>query len=621
VNDSRLMRRLREQQLAETFNSARETSSQELISVADVLWSQLDTPLSLGMSLLARNGQIEDVLRIDFDPGRYADRKLSNIFLKEVSLARDDLQAVSFLRKCPLDDVVSADARERTAWGKFLQAEEMCRLTNLRFRARKRGAISTPAVEAILHLAQLKIANVLGDLNAKSWALRCRFGPGADNLAKGGSTSPYHKLSSISSTEDFHEGGAKLALDHTPWARFLNGLTVDDHGPIGSVDIEVVSGNKVTFVPKTALTDRSIAIEPRLNIFAQLGLGALIRSRLRKAGLDLDTQDPSQDLAYRGSISGTVATLDLSMASDTLALELVRDLLPGRWFIAMDWCRSKSGTYRNGDRETIINYEKFSSMGNGFTFELETLILWALACACCDYCRDDRSVIRVFGDDIAYPVRSVDLLVETLGYCGFLINPRKSFTSGVFRESCGADFFNGVNVRPFLQEELLNHVQSLFRLANGLRRVAYRRNNGFGCDSRLKRVWTEVRLRIPPSLIHVRGPGRVLVGRSWSDVECDDGYLLSDLDEGMTSRWVRRASGGLEGWVFVRFEAQGRAEVAREAELVYIYSLYSSRDGVFSDHKTDRLGFPLVPLRGESRRRRLNSRAFYREWPNLGGWY
>jgi len=558
-------------------------------------------------------------LRVEFDPLRYLET--------DVKLAGDDHQAISFLRKAPLDDVVSKADREATAWSKFLEAEDVCRQTNARFRARLRGEYSTPATECILHLAQQKIAGWLGNLDARSWALRCRFGPGADNLTKGHRVSAYHKLSELSSTDDFLDGAARLALSHPSWKRYLNGVhPVDGVGPIGSVDVVVVPGNKITFVPKSALTERSIAIEPRMNIFAQLGLGALIRQRLKKrAGLDLDTQVPSQELAWVGSKFGTVATIDLSSASDTLAREVVRDLLPPLWLTALEWCRSKSGTYRAHK----IVYEKFSSMGNGYTFELESMIFYALALSCAEYCREDKTLVRVFGDDIAYPTRSVDLLVEVLGYCGFSVNRRKSFTSGVFRESCGADYFNGVNVRPYLQEETLQNVETLFRLANGIRRAACRRNLGFGYDGRYRRAWVAVVQRIPSSLRSIRGPWRIAEGSRSFDVESDDGYLASDLDEAMCSRFVRFSRNGLEGWTFPRFESRGRTDVGADDAMNYLYALFSFRDGddvpLLKKKKTRATeycpnGAPLIPIRGSSKHRRLSVKGLIPDWPSIGGW-
>lgn len=600
------------------IRSPRETSDKEILEVAQSLWSQLDTPLSLGLSLLAKAGQIEDLLRVEIDPGRYHD--------KEPQRYADDAQAVAFLKKMPLSCGID---REGAAWAKFVQCEEQCRQTNERFRRLREGSGCSPAVSAILHAAQWKISRWLSGLDPKSWALRCRFGPGADLSTRGPRVSSYHKLSQLSATEDFAEGAMALACSHPSWHRAVHGIDpMQSTSEVPNwVDIDIVPGNKLVFVPKTALIDRSIAIEPRMNIFAQLGLGALIRQRLkRNAGLDLDTQTPSQELAYQGSKYGTVATIDLSSASDTVAKELVRELLPQPWLTALEWCRSCSGIYSTstGDN-TLVYYEKFSSMGNGYTFELESMIFYALALACVERLGEDSSLVRAYGDDIAVPVGSVELLGEVLAFCGFTVNPRKSFSSGVFRESCGADYFNGVDVRPYYQKEHLHYVESLFRLANGLRRVAHRRNRGYGCDLKLKRTWDYVTRRIPPSLRPIKGPFRRsdrFTPAGVTDYSSDDSYLAVNLDEAMSSEFVRRDPHGLEGWRFTAIAPTGRRVSVdqRDFGLLYAYALYACRDGSeASDSPHDRSGNREVAIRGEGPRRLLAGQ-FCSAFGDVGPW-
>lgn len=595
----------------------RVTSDEEILGIAQLLWSQLDTPLSLGLSLLVKNGQLEDALKVEIHPSRYLD--------SEGTHYADDSQAIAFLKKMPL--VIRGVDRQKAAWENFLQCEEMCQQTNARFRSLREGHGCDPAVSAVLHASQLKISRWLGSLDAKSWALRCRFGPGADISTRGRRVSAYHKLSKLSSTEDFSEGAAALVYSHPSWARALLQLEPEESlEGINSLEVELVPGNKLVFVPKTALIDRSIAIEPRLNIYAQLGLGALLRQRLKRfADLDLDDQTPSQELAHTGSLFGTVATVDLSSASDTLSKELVRDLLPEPWFNAMDWCRSKVGLYTDADGvNNLVQYQKFSSMGNGFTFELESMIFYALTLSCVEYCRDDVTLVRAYGDDIACPVKSVDLLVKVLMFCGFQPNTRKTFSSGVFRESCGHDYFKGRNVRPYYQKESLYYVESLFRLANGIRRVAVRRNRTFGCDSLLHSFWCHVTRRIPASLRALRGPFR-LVRCSFSDqldVEADDSYLACNLDEAMSSPFVRRNPHGWDGWLYTGMIPSGRHVDANIGEyaVLYAFALYACRDGssaVDSPHSKD--GNRLISVRGNGPRR-VVSGLFAPDFYDVGPW-
>jgi hypothetical protein len=239
--------------------------------------------------------------------------------------------------------------------------------------------------------------------------------------------------------------------------------------------IEVTRGNRHTVVPKTALTDRNIAIEPTVNIYFQLSVGSAMRSRMRKhAGWDLDNAAPvHREMARRGSVDGSFATIDLSNASDTLCKNLVRILLSGtRWLDLLEDLRS-TRTRVDGCWHLL---EKFSSMGNGYTFELESCVFAAIAAECL-VLRDIEPVLghncAVFGDDIIVPGNCYQLVVDTLRWCGFEINTAKSFGSGSFRESCGGDFFAGAPVRGFYLKDALSNVnhQRTFTVHNGARAV------------------------------------------------------------------------------------------------------------------------------------------------------
>lgn len=540
--------RVRNLELLARANRSQLEAEKLLADVAQELWKHLNTPLSLGLSLLAKNGQWEDVVSQEFNPGRYLETELET--------ARDDYQAVAFLRKCPL--AIAGVNRKKRAYDKFVVAEQQCAQTNARFRAMRSG-VSDPTVEPVLHLAQRKISSWLGDyISAEFWASSCRFGPGADNLNKGNSVGPYHKLSRISATADFADSAQALVRDHPAWAKAVVGRT---EGEIPTyIPVDIAQGNTVTFVPKTALVDRSIAIEPQMNIFGQLGLGTYLKTILKRNGLNLQEQGPNQVLAQKGSVDGTVATIDLASASDTLAREVVRELVPEKWFFALDLCRSKTGLYRDGEGVTSFRYEKFSSMGNGFTFELESMIFYALTLSVCDHLGLPSDLVRAYGDDITAPSGAVELLGKVLAFCGFTFNEKKSFTSSIrFRESCGADFFNGVNIRPYFVQELPTNALCLIRMANGIRRVAARRNNGYGCDERLRAAWIHVVHRIPRSLRDLKGPFRPVVppeGGAWFDVESGDGYLASNLDEALSSNWVKRNTDLCEGWLFAELGAQ-----------------------------------------------------------------
>jgi hypothetical protein len=101
--------------------------------------------------------------------------------------------------------------------------------------------------------------------------------------------------------------------------------------------------------------------------------------------------------------------------------------------------------------------DMISTMGNGFTFPLQTMLFSAVVLAAFKL---NQEVIRplfprgrewgnfgVFGDDIVVPRVIVDDVFRLLDILGFTINKDKTFVKGPFRESCGADYFRGRDIR------------------------------------------------------------------------------------------------------------------------------------------------------------------------------
>jgi hypothetical protein len=57
-----------------------------------------------------------------------------------------------------------------------------------------------------------------------------------------------------------------------------------------------------------------------------------------------------------------------------------------------------------------------------------------------------------------------------LAICGFKTNHSKTFSDGPFRESCGADWYEGIDVRPFTLDYALDSLPNLFKFINLSRR-------------------------------------------------------------------------------------------------------------------------------------------------------
>lgn len=207
----------------------------------------------------------------------------------------------------------------------------------------------------------------------------------------------------------------------------------------------VVPGNRIEFVYKKEEEARTIALEAAMNVLLQLGVDGHVRKRLLKFGIDINKQSINQDLAREGSLTNLLSTLDLKGASDTISMRLMEMLLPYEWMEYLHLLRSDVGFLPDG---TTVRYEKLSSMGNGFTFAIETLIFAACVYAVHPEVKFSKDA-HVYGDDIICPTPSVPELTQLLLLCGFSINIEKSFVlNNNVRESCGADFYKGENFRP-----------------------------------------------------------------------------------------------------------------------------------------------------------------------------
>lgn len=279
-----------------------------------------------------------------------------------------------------------------------------------------------------------------------------RFGPGATTNVNKKKSCPRIKLGErLACSEDLQSQIDNLAEEVPDW------FSLHSHEGVSTVEVHYGS---LSFVPKTFKASRCIVTEPVLNSFVQLGIGDYITERLRRAGLDLSTQEQKNKNAARiGSLTGELATLDLSSASDTVSKGIVEHLLPFDWVNFLSDFRTGSIRLPDG---SVHFLNKFSSMGNGFTFPLETLIFYSLAWACSG---SDKDAVCTYGDDIIVPTHAVALLKKVLLCAGFLLNVDKSFDEGPFRESCGGDYLKGIDIRPVYVKDRLSCADA-FRLHN-----------------------------------------------------------------------------------------------------------------------------------------------------------
>lgn len=407
------------------------------------------------------------------------------------------------------------DARIQKALEGFMDAEAACATVN---------AQGTGLTDEVKRSMRDFIRKVLGEeVDVDSILVHARHGPGASLETSGGKVTAYYK---------FAETPYTVTEGARPYARYLItqdarwiGAVQDEYREVHGIPkhaliresemfswlFETSVGNRITFVPKDARKDRPIAIEPRMNLYLQLGVDGFIRRRLKKFGCNLDSQLKNQRFAYLGTISKDArnfATLDLSMASDTVSLELCKELLPSEWFALLCDLRSETGTV-DVDQAFSLKYAKMSSMGNGFTFALESLLFLAAARAAVglsDHPWDLREDIAVYGDDIVVPGDCYEDCCSILQAMGFRVNPEKSFSTGEFRESCGCDYYKGTWVRPVHVTNGVGHIKELFAICNRLRFSSAIRTEGEGTPSLTHVAQSLAETWIPPQFSRFVGP-------------------------------------------------------------------------------------------------------------------
>lgn len=414
------------------------------------------------------------------------------------------------------------EAKARRA---FYSSEWRCRRMNAKFRIM---LSRRDPYTGVLQVARDWIAYVLG-YTVPDFLQDCDFGSGASLGVHGNRTHLERKLSSEMTVTPRASALARDAL----WAnRHYSEVHLTSKNGIACIDpvafseryrasVKYVEHNQLAFVPKTTEIHRCIAVEPTLNQYLQKGIDQVMRRRLKRVGIDLSDQEQNKRMAWKGSLQGDdpYCTIDLSSASDSISIELVRYLLPPAWFDVLYALRARS--YE--DQGSLHVYEKFCSMGNGFCFPLETLIFGAICKAA------GSKEFAVYGDDIIVRASVFDEVIKILRICGFKTNVQKTFGEGPFRESCGADWYAGNNVRPFTLDFALDSLKAVHKFLN-----LSRRN------------WrTEYFFREANLCIIKRIPTDALCTRPFWDEESEGGINPSDLlcpeiDEPRWFMWVKR---------------------------------------------------------------------------------
>nr|APG77239.1 hypothetical protein [Hubei levi-like virus 1] len=259
----------------------------------------------------------------------------------------------------------------------------------------------------------------------------------------------------------FSEWPQRLNNAFPAWENIV--ATLDDYESLEQLDFLEPGQERpvrVVTVPKTLKTPRIIAIEPVAMQYMQQGILELFEDGVSRFDIPRNfiswkSQIPNQELARKGSADGSLATLDLSEASDRVSNQLVRLLFEDHPHLmeAVDATRSRKADVPG---HGVIRLAKFASMGSALCFPIESMVfMTVLFCGIEDELnrpltrKDIKSYfgrVRTYGDDIIVPTGYVHSVVNSLETFGFKVNSNKSFWTGKFRESCGKYYYDGVDI-------------------------------------------------------------------------------------------------------------------------------------------------------------------------------
>lgn len=260
--------------------------------------------------------------------------------------------------------------------------------------------------------------------------------------------------------------------------------------------LKMSPGAVLDCVDKDAETKRIILKEPELNGYFQRGVGGVIRKRLRSYripglemldGIDLNrTGSLNASLACAGSAHGMIGTVDGKQASDSITLSAVEFFCTPEWYRMIRMTRSDWAVTPWGR----VKLQMVGGMGNGFTFELESVIFYSIGLACAERSSIPcaQALVSIHGDDLVVPSDVYNEVHAAYSRLGVVVNESKTFCTGPFRESCGGHYFMGHSVKPFYVKKQTGRLRGdWFWLANSLLLWLSERSEDFiyghrGCD-------------------------------------------------------------------------------------------------------------------------------------------
>lgn len=198
--------------------------------------------------------------------------------------------------------------------------------------------------------------------------------------------------------------------------------------------------SKVTLVPKDSRGPRIICMEPHERMFIQKGLMSLLYTHIEevspaKGYINFTNQEINRSLARSSSVDCKYATIDLKDASDMVSWNLIKKLVTPDWLVALTATRSTHASLP----DSTLEFKKFAPMGSALCFPIEAMLFYSIG-------RSVSDEVYVYGDDMIVPRIDAENVIKALESYGLLVNHDKTLLTGLFRESCGGEYYCGVDI-------------------------------------------------------------------------------------------------------------------------------------------------------------------------------
>lgn len=209
--------------------------------------------------------------------------------------------------------------------------------------------------------------------------------------------------------------------------------------------------SELLFVPKSLTSYRTICKEPvALQLWQQAVCDGMVNAMKGPLRHQVDLTDQSASIAFakKASMQTDYVTIDLSAASDSVSVRLVKGIFARTPLLRpLLATRSRRVALPNGD---VIEVEKFAPMGSATCFPTQCIIFSAICEMGSRLANRSKRDYRVYGDDIICHRSILPNVLALLANAGFLVNHEKSFIDRnvPFRESCGGEFYQGQDVSP-----------------------------------------------------------------------------------------------------------------------------------------------------------------------------